>query len=114
MIDIINTGQPIQLSGKSGEQYAGTIYNKESHSTLTGPAIVCLTISTFANHQWSHSVNAIYRTDDTVQSMEEFKNRGDVSHLIVIPIGLLQYGKRDMVDDLIRQYLHGRTTGLSY
>ena len=107
MIDIINTGQPIDLLGKSGERYLGRIYEKKSQSTFLGPAIVCLTNSTFSDHDWKHSMNSIYRTEDAIKSMEEFKERSDISHVILIPLGSLQYGKRDMVDDLIRQYLHG-------
>src|SRR5947209_9539942 len=106
MMEILNTGQPIALRGKSGEQYLGIIYDKESDSTVSGRGIVCLTKSNFIDHEWSHSINSIYNTDDVKIAVEDFKNRDDISHVIIIPLNPLDLGKNDKVDDLIRAYIH--------
>ena len=107
MREIENFGNPVDLFGKSGNRYGGRIFEKKSQSSFSGPAIVCLSNSSIADHEWKHKMNSIFRTDDAVKTMEEFKERDDVSHLILVPLGSLEYGKKDMVDDLVRKYLHG-------
>ncbi len=107
MTDIVETGKDIELTGKSGERYAGKIYtNKHSTSSLTGRAIGCLSNSLLTDHGWSHQVNAIYNTDRVSDEMEHFKNRDDISHLILIPYATNELGVVDKVDDLIRSYIH--------
>lgn len=100
--------QDIQLSGKSGEIYSGKIYkDKNSISTLTGEAIVCLTNSHLSDDKWSHHMNSIYNTHDVKNALEHFRNRDDITHLILIPQQSTAPSQKDDVDDLIRNYLHG-------
>lgn len=98
-------GQPVELHGKSGRVYPGTIYTKASPSTPTAPALICLANSTFANGTWQHRVNAIYATENAEQERLRFSERDDVSHLIVVPAEA--WKGVDATDDLIRSYLHG-------
>jgi hypothetical protein len=107
MTDNIETGQAIELMGKSGERYTGRIYtDKQSTSSLTGKAISCLSNSSLTDSGWSHQVNAIYNTDRASDEIEQFKNRDDISHLILIPYSSNESGVVDKVDDLIRNYIH--------
>ena len=106
MTDIANFGQAIDLYGKSGDRYSGRIYDKHCSSTFTGRAIVCLSNSSFSNHEWNHAMNSVYKTEDVLQAVLEFEKRDDISHLIIIPLPAMEFGKSDMVDDLIRHYLH--------
>ncbi|HEX8315293.1 MAG TPA: hypothetical protein VF609_09880 [Flavisolibacter sp.] len=106
-MSIAESGQDIQLSGKSGETYTGRIYSdKHSTSTLSGQAIVCLTNSHFSDEKWSHHVNSIYNTNDVNNALEHFKLRDDISHIILIPQQSVAFSRADHVDDLIRNYLH--------
>lgn len=98
-------GQPVELHGKSGRVYPGTIYTKDSPSTPTAPALICLANSTYAEGTWQHRVNAIYATDNAEQERVRFSERDDVSHLIVVPAE--EWKGVDATDDLIRSYLHG-------
>lgn len=98
-------GQPVELYGKSGRVYPGTIYTKASPSTPTAPALICLANSSFDGGTWQHRVNAIYATDNAEQERVRFSQRDDVSHLIVVPKEALS--GEDATDDLIRSYLHG-------
>lgn len=98
-------GQPVELYGKSGRVYPGTIYTKASPSTPTAPALICLANSTYADGTWQHRVNAIYATDNAEQERVRFSERDDVSHLIVVPAE--EARGADATDDLIRSYLHG-------
>ncbi|MGZ5491568.1 MAG: hypothetical protein ACXWE6_12640 [Nitrososphaeraceae archaeon] len=107
MIQIANFGQPIDLHGKSGERYSGRIYDKECLTSSSGRAIICLTNSTFSEHSWIHSMNSIFKTDDAEQSFQEFQKRNDISHVIIIPLPIMEFGKSIKVEDLIHQYLHG-------
>jgi hypothetical protein len=100
-------GENIELYGKSGTPYRGTIYHKEAHlATLPAEAIICLSNSALQNGTWHHTVNAIYKTGDVQQEMDNFKQRGDISHMMVLPIQAPEQNKADQVDDLIRSYLH--------
>ena len=105
MNQILDLGQPITLSGKSGALYDGRIYSKESDDSFAGHAIVCLTNSTFHDHHWTHQINSVFRTDDAKASLQEFKKRDDISHLILISQHPYQV-TGDAVDDLIRHYIH--------
>jgi hypothetical protein len=109
MTPILDIGQSITLSGQSGAIYHGRIYNKASDEPFLGHAIVCLTNSTFNDHQWRHNMNSIFRTNDTVSTLNEFKNRDDISHLILISQHPFHADATDAVDDLIRYYIHQRT-----
>jgi hypothetical protein len=97
MTQILDIGQAVTLSGKSGALYDGRIYNKSSDDSLSGHAIACLTNSTFHDHHWTHKMNSV---------LEDFKKRDDISHLILISQHPYQSGAMDTVDDLIRRYIH--------
>lgn len=98
-------GEPVELYGKSGRVYPGTIYTKASPSTPTAPALICLANSSYDGGTWQHRVNAIYTTDNAEQERVRFSGRDDVSHLIVVPREACS--GVDATDDLIRSYLHG-------
>lgn len=101
------TGLDVQLSGKSGETYTGRIYaDKEANSTISGQTIVCLTNSDYTEGQWHHRVNSIFSSSDVRQTLEHFKSRDDISHLILIPQESTTNHQKDHIDDLIRAYLH--------
>lgn len=106
MTQILDIGQAVTLSGKSGALYDGRIYNKASDESLSGHAIACLTNSTFHDHHWTHKMNSVFRTNDAKAVLEDFKKRDDISHLILISQHPYQSGATDMVDDLIRRYIH--------
>jgi hypothetical protein len=101
----LHEGQPVELYGKSGRVYPGTIYTKTGPATLTAPALICLANSTYDGGTWQHRVNAIYATDNAEQERQRFSERDDVSHLIVVPTE--EWSGVDATDDLIRSYLHG-------
>ena len=102
------TGTDVQLRGKSGETYAGRIYaEKDARTSLSGKSIVCLTNSSFSDGQWHHRMNSIFSSDDLQNTLEHFKMRDDISHLILISQDANGSHPRDEVDDLIRAYLHG-------
>ena len=73
MSEIINLGRDIEVFGRSGTTYYGKIFDKETDTTMSGPAIVCLTNSRFHNNQWHHQVNAVYNTEKAEQAFEDFK-----------------------------------------
>jgi|GEM_PF-2957939 len=101
------SGQDVQLSGKSGETYTGRIYgDKEANTTISGRTIVCLTNSEYAEGQWHHRMNSIFSSSDVKQTLEHFKGRDDISHLILIPQETGTDPQKDHIDDLIRAYLH--------
>lgn len=101
------SGQDIELTGKSGHRYTGKIYSdKNSTSTLAGRAIACLTNSVPTAQGWEHHVNSIYNTGDVHRELAHFKDRDDISHLILLPYSSIAGGAPDPVDDLIRQYIH--------
>jgi hypothetical protein len=107
MTDTVESGQDIELFGKSGERYTGKMYtDKNSTSSLTGKAIVCLTNSSHSDNGWTHQVNAIYNTERINDELAHFKNRDDISHLVLIPYQTNESGVVDKVDDLIRSYIH--------
>ena len=106
MTPILDLGQPVTLSGRSGALYDGRIYTKSSDNAFSGHAIVCLTNSTFQDHHWTHFMNSIFRTNDARATFTQFKEREDISHLILISQHPFHTGDSDAVDDLTRQYLH--------
>ena len=108
MYTVTESGEDIQLTGKSGHCYIGKIFSdKNSTTALSGTAIVCLTNSYFAEEKWHHRMNSIYNTKHVELALDHFKSRDDISHMILVPAGSLAFGQVDHVDDLIRQYLHG-------
>lgn len=108
MTDILESGQDITLTGKSGERYSGKIYtDKNSLTTLSGQAIAVLSNSTETEDGWNHHVNSIYNTGNASDELAHFKSRDDISHLILLPDSANQSAVVDKVDDLIRQYIHG-------
>ena len=106
---ILDMGQPVTLSGRSGALYYGTIYNKCSDESFSGHAIVCLTNSIFHDHQWIHIMNSIFRTNNAKAVLLEFKKRDDISHLVMISQHPFQVEATDTIDDLIRHYIHQGT-----
>ena len=107
MTDILESGQDIEIMGKSGQRYSGKIYtDKNSSTSLSGQVIVCLTNSSYGDHGWHHTVNSVYN-DDVQNALEHFKTRDDVSHMILIPHTSAEFSGGSKVDDLIRNYIHG-------
>ena len=104
---ITECGQDIELTGKSGERYTGKIYSdKNDTSSISGKAIACLSNSTWNENGWTHQVNSIYNTDKVATELAHFKDRDDISHLILIPYNTNENTVTDKVDDLIRSYIH--------
>lgn len=100
-------GQDIELTGKSGERYTGKIYSdKSGTSSLSGKAIACLSNSEWTGNGWTHHVNSIYNTNKVETELAHFKDRDDISHLILLPYYANQNAVTDKVDDLIRNYIH--------
>jgi len=101
------SGQDIRLSGETGEEYEGKIYSdKNGTSSLSGKAIACLSNSTLENGNWHHSMNSIYNTENITEVLEHFRNRDDISHLILLPYEAIPNPNKDHVDNLIRYHLH--------
>lgn len=108
MYNSTENGQAIELRGKTGTAYTGKIYSsKDSASALSGSAIAVLSNSAYNNEGWEHQVNSIYNTERANDELDHFKNRDDISHLILLPYSENNNGVEDKVDDLIRNYLHG-------
>lgn len=101
------TGQDVTLTGKSGRQYNGKIYSKENTNTVAGRSIVCLTNSSRLEDGWNHKVNSIYNSESGTEALAHFRERDDISHLVLLPYADNQGGNIDSVDDLIRNYIHG-------
>lgn len=100
----INDGQPLELTGKSGTAYKGVIYHKgQRPPNLPAHAILCLTNSVNTMGTWHHAVANVFGTRQVAQELERFRERGDLSHVIVIPAGK---NEGRVVDDLVRQHLH--------
>ena len=106
MKEILNLGQDILLTGKSGATYRGRILDKECTTISTSYAIVCLTNSYYSDGQWHHQFNAVFNTDNEREAVEQFQKRWDISHLILIPRNPNELGKLDKVQDLIQNYIH--------
>ena len=107
MTNQTETGEDIELVGKSGHRYVGKIYtDKNSTSALAGRAIACLSNSVYTDHGWEHHVNSIYNTDSIANELAHFRDRDDISHLILLPYSNNEGGVTDKVDDLIRSYIH--------
>ena len=95
----------ISLVGVSGMEYYGKIYEDKTGTTsLSGPAIVCLTHTRWEDNHWQHNMQAIYN-DDAVHAYNHFKERGDISHIILVPADI-EHKDIDAIDDLRRQYVH--------
>jgi hypothetical protein len=107
MADTVESGQDIELVGKSGERYYGKIYaDKNGTSSLTGRAIAVLSNSSQQEGGWQHRVNSIYNTESIPNELAHFQGRDDISHLILIPYSNISSGVTDKVDDLIQSYIH--------
>lgn len=107
MHDAVESGQDIELTGKSGEKYRGKIYTeKDSHSTITGRVIAILTNSMETAEGWEHQANSIYNTENIQEELAHYRSRDDISHLILLPYAQNEGGAVDKVDDLIRSYIH--------
>lgn len=100
-------GHDIVLTGESGAQYTGKIYtDKNDTSTLAGKAIACLSNSSKVEGGWHHRINSIYNTENPTEELAHFRERDDISHLILIPYNTNQNSVTDKVNDLIRHYIH--------
>jgi hypothetical protein len=106
MTDILNLGQEVELTGKSGATYRGRILDKGATTLAASPAIACLSNSYFANGAWHHQIRDVFDTKDESETVAQFKHRDDISHLILIPRSLGELGQRDKIQDLIQQYIH--------
>jgi len=103
----VECGQDIELVGKSGQRYTGKIYrDKNGHSAIAGRAIACLSNSRLEDGNWQHQINSIYNTENIQDELAHFKDRDDISHLILLPYAANEGGVVDKVDDLIRSYIH--------
>jgi hypothetical protein len=100
-----NSERNISLVGKSGNEYYGKIYDKNSDSSLSGQAIVCLSNTRWEDNHWQHNIRDIYN-DASTHAIQHFKERDDISHLILIPADSLEPKGIDVIDDLRRQYIH--------
>jgi len=102
-----NLGQAIELTGKSGHTYQGMLYeDKSSSSGINAPAIVCLTNSYYDESGWHHVIRDIYDTHNVEQTLAHFRERDDISHLILIPKITDTTADWDQIDDLRRHYIH--------
>lgn len=107
MADQQERGEEIELVGKSGTRYHGKIYtDKNSTSGLHGRAIACLSNSVQSDQGWTHHINSIYNTENITDELSHFRDRDDISHLILLPYTENEGGVADKVDDLIRNYIH--------
>ena len=107
MTQMHDSGIDIVLVGKSGENYHGKLYeDKNSTTTLSGSAIICLSNSHFTDNTWHHSVRDIYDMASIEQALNHFKERDDISHIIVLPKEALANKGIDIIDDLRRNYIH--------
>lgn len=102
---INNSETNISLVGKSGKEYYGKMYDKNSDSSLSGEAIVCLSNILWRDNHWQYNIRDIY-SDASATAVEHFKARNDISHLILIPVDDLKEKDLDAIDDLRRQYIH--------
>lgn len=101
-----NNGRNISLIGKTGTEYYGTMFSdKNSATNLEGSVIVCLTNTVWKDNHWQHHVKDIYN-DEALHALEHFKERDDISHLILIAEDKIPGAKPDVIDDLRRKYLH--------
>ncbi|HEU4470044.1 MAG TPA: hypothetical protein VFR58_03095 [Flavisolibacter sp.] len=107
MTDILNAGQAIEIRGKSGAAYNGVIFSDKSNlGGFSSRAIVCLSNSSYADGEWHHRIKDIYDTDDSGEALAHFRERDDITHLILISRGPSELGKVDKIDDLRRNYIH--------
>ena len=106
MNEIVNIGQNIELSGKSGRSYRGKILDKGATILSDFPAIVCLTHSHYADGKWHHHMRNIYHVDHAKEAVEHFEQRDDIGQLILIPQIPNERNTIDPIRDLIQSYLH--------
>jgi len=96
----------MSLVGKSGTEYHGKMYEGKGGTTaLSGLTIVCLGNTRWVENYWQHTIHAIYN-DDALHAYNHFKERDDVSRLILIPYDSAELKCIDVIDDLRRQYIH--------
>ena len=100
-----NSERNISLIGKSGNEYYGKLYDKTSESSLSGQVIVCLSNTCWEDNHWQHNIRDVYN-DASARAVQHFKERDDISHLILIPADSLEVKGMDVIDDLRRQYVH--------
>lgn len=105
IVGMNNSERNISLVGKSGNEYHGKIFDKNSDSNLSGEAIVCLSNTHWKDNHWQHNIRDIYN-DASTHAIQHFKERDDISHLILIPADSLEPKGIDVIDDLRRQYIH--------
>jgi hypothetical protein len=104
---ITDSGKDIALTGKSGNTFIGRIYeDKNASSSIESAAIVCLSNSQLIDGAWHHTIKDIYDTADIEHTLEHFRERDDISHLILIPRTSYNPMNWDLIDDLRRNYIH--------
>lgn len=105
---ITDSGKDIALTGKSGNIYFGRIYeDKNSYSSIDTKAIVCLSNSHFTHGEWRHTIKDIYDTANVEQTLNQFREREDITHLILVPRTMYNPMNWDLIDDLRQNYIHG-------
>jgi dihydropteroate synthase len=101
-----NIERNISLVGKSRKEYYRKIYDdKNSVSTISGKAIVCLTDTRWEDNHWQFNMRDIY-SDDVTKALNHFKERGDISQIILIPVNAMNHHGVDIIEDLKRKYIH--------
>ena len=109
MYETVESGQDIQLNGKSGRVYNAKIYSdKQGNTGLMQKAIACLSNSHWDGNTWHHQIRDIYDVEDPKAALDHFRERDDLSHIILIT----KEGEGadtdpfDKIDDLRRSYIH--------
>ena len=108
-----NSERNISLVGKSGNEYFGKMYEDKKNVTgISGSAIVCLSNTLWDDNHWQFNIRDIYN-DDALTALEHFKERNDISHIILIPMDTETWQGIDVIDDLRRQYLINKRLNLT-
>jgi hypothetical protein len=101
-----NSERNISLIGKSGNEYYGKIYeDRNSVSSLSGQVLVCLGNTRWKDNHWQHHILDIYN-DDAFRALQHYKERNDITHLILIQDDSAEHQGIDIIDDLRKQYIH--------
>jgi len=107
MHETVESGQDLQLTGNSGSVYNGKIYSdKQGNTSLNQKAIACLSNSHWDGHTWHHQIRDIYDVESPQAALDHFRERDDMSHIILITKDAADTGPYDKIDDLRRSYIH--------
>ena len=107
MTNNIESGEDVVLYGKSGATYRGKIYtDKNGVTELSTRTIVGLSNSKLTEGKWEHQIRDFYNTEDPQEALLHFRERDDITHLILIPSTSNDFAGIDQVHDLIQNYIH--------